>query len=546
MTTIEQTGIDQAARPVVFGDGTAGSFFAAVADWATSTDHKKIGRLYAGFGLLGLVGIAVIGALLGLERTDDAANVIDGGALLQLFQLHRFGLVFLVAVPLTLGLAIAVVPMQVGARSLAFARLALTGFYLWLGGAVLTVVSLGLNGGFNGGNVQMIDLYLAAHGLAILGILASAGSVATTVLTSRAPGMSLRRVPFFTWSALVQAIGLIVALPVMFGAVIFMFVDHRNAQIAFGGGVELGNWVAPFLSQPMTYIYALPALGLLAEMLPVAFGKRHPLRQVVFAGVALVGIAALAGVTRQATFPVDFGGASADIVPDLVVLAFFLGLPLLGAVITLLIGAMVAKPGPEKIRPRITSPLLFSFFGAGMVIVGMAGTVLNAIVDLDLAGTVLEEGATVYVTYGAALAMLGGLVFWSPKLWGPQVAEKKVLPLALLGVLATILASLPHYIAGFTGQTAAAGIYDGDGSSTVLNGLVLVGHALMALTVLGVVGAIASSRGDDDPGLNPWCAHTLEWSLPSPAPAHNWTAVATVRSAEPELDQTPSTEGSPS
>ena len=94
MTTIEQTGIDQAARPVVFGDGTAGSFFAAVADWATSTDHKKIGRLYAGFGLLGLVGIAVIGALLGLERTDDAANVIDGGALLQLFQLHRFGLVF--------------------------------------------------------------------------------------------------------------------------------------------------------------------------------------------------------------------------------------------------------------------------------------------------------------------------------------------------------------------------------------------------------------------------------------------------------------------
>ena len=123
---------------------------------------------------------------------------------------------------------------------------------------------------------------------------------------------------------------------------------------------------------------------------------------------------------------------------------------------------------------------------------------------------------------------------------------KKAAPLALLGVAGVVLASFPHYIAGFTGQTAAAGIYAGDGSSTVLNGLVLVGHALMALTVLGVVGAIASSRGDDDPGLNPWCAHTLEWSLPSPAPAHNWTAVATVRSAEPELDQTPSTEGSPS
>ena len=147
MTTIEQTGIGQAARPAVFGDGTVGSFFAAVADWATSTDHKKIGRLYAGFGLLGLVGVAVIGVLLGLERTDDAANILPADSLLQLFQLHRVGLVFLVAIPLTLGLSIAVAPMQVGARSLAFARLALTGFYGWLGGATLVVIALAGNGG---------------------------------------------------------------------------------------------------------------------------------------------------------------------------------------------------------------------------------------------------------------------------------------------------------------------------------------------------------------------------------------------------------------
>ncbi|MEY2973869.1 MAG: hypothetical protein RIR49_289 [Actinomycetota bacterium] len=546
MTTIEQSGIDQTARPAVLGDGPVGSFVAAVADWATSTDHKKIGRLYAGFGLLGLVGIAVIGVLLGLERTDDSANILPGGSLLQLFQLHRVGLVFLVAIPLTLGVAIAVVPMQIGARSLAFARLALTGFYGWLGGAVLMIVSLGGNGGIDGGNAQMVDLFLAAHGLMILGVLASAGAVATTVLTSRAPGVTLRRVPFLTWSALVQALALIVAMPVMFGAIVYLFIDHRNAQLAFGGALGIGDWVGMFLSQPMTYVYALPAFGLLAEMLPVAFGKRHPLRQVVFAGIALVGVAALAGVTRQVTFPVDFGGESADIVPDLVVMAFFLGLPLLGALITLAIGAMVAKPGPEKIRPRITSPLLFGFLGVGMVIVGMLGTVLNAIVDLDLAGTVFDEGAAVYVAYGAALAMIGALLFWSPKLWGVQVPEKKVLPLALLGVLGTVLASLPHYIAGFTGQAAAAGTYEGDGSSTILNGLVLAGHGLMALTVLAVVGAIASSRGGDDPGLNPWCAHTLEWSLPSPAPAHNYAAMPTVRSAEPELDQTPSTEGSPS
>ncbi|MDA2946107.1 MAG: hypothetical protein O3C33_10960, partial [Actinomycetota bacterium] len=179
-----------------------------------------------------------------------------------------------------------------------------------------------------------------------------------------------------------------------------------------------------------------------------------------------------------------------------------------------------------------------------MLLLGMITGLLEDLSDLDLAGTVFAEGSAVLVIYAGALAALGGLVMWAPKLWGMQIPEKKVLPLALLGALATVLAAVPHVIAGFSGQAGGVGTYDGDGASAALNGIVLVGHALMALTVLGVAGAIATSRGSGDGSTNPWCAHTVEWSTTSPAPADNFAAMPTVRSAEPELDQTP--EGSPS
>lgn len=545
MTTIDHSSIEQDQQAVLFGDGAIGSFFAAAADWATSTDHKKIGRLYAGFGLVGLLGIAVIGLLLGLDRTDDAGTILPADSVLQLFQLHRIGLVFLVAIPLTLGAAVAVVPLQLGARALAFSRLALTGFYAWLGGAVLFIVSLASNGGIGGGNAQMVDLFLASHGLMILGVAATAGCVATTVLTTRAPGMTMRRVPFFSWSALVQAIALLVALPVMLGVVVYLFIDHRNGQLVFGGAEGIGSWVGVFFDQPVTYIYAIPALGLLAEAAPVAFGKRHPMRQIVFAGIGLTGVAALTAVTLQNDFLVSFDGDGGTVVKHLVVLAFFVGLPLLGGVVTLAGALMVAKPTKgEKPSIRVISPLLFGLMATLMLLLGMIGGVLDDLLDLDLIGTVFSEGGAVFVTYAAVLAGLGALIMWSPKLWGVQIPEKKVLPLALLGALATVLAGGGHYIAGFSGQTGGVSTYDGNGASAALNGIVLVGHGLMLLTVLGVIGAIATSRSNGDGVTNPWCAHTIEWSTTSPAPADNFAAMPTVASAEPELDQTP--EGSPS
>ena len=193
MTTIE-THADAA------GDSVVASFFAGVAAWATTTDHKRIGRIYLGFGLIGLLATtrhrrpARHGARSTIRPCSTATSLV------QLFQAQRVSLVFAGIIPLTLGLAIAVVPLQLGARQIAFPRLALTGLYSWLGGLVLTFVALGRNGGIGGGDPQAVDQFLAGHGLMILGLLASAGSVAASVLTTRAPGMTMRRVPLFAWS----------------------------------------------------------------------------------------------------------------------------------------------------------------------------------------------------------------------------------------------------------------------------------------------------------------------------------------------------------
>ncbi|MGH9133872.1 MAG: cbb3-type cytochrome c oxidase subunit I [Ilumatobacteraceae bacterium] len=537
MTTIESS---PDAVGATRGESAAGSFVASVAAWLTTTDHKRIGQLLVSGSLLGLAATAVIGVLLGIERVDGGDVLLDADAIPQLFQLHRVGLVFAILIPLGIGLSIAVVPLQLGARALAFPRLALVGFYGWLAGLVLVIVALAGNGGIGGGDSDMVDLFLAAHVLMALGLIAAAGSIATSVLTTRAPGMSMRRVPLFSWAALVTAIGVLLALPVLIGAVVYLFVDHRNARAVFGGSEGIGNWLGWVFTQPVSYVFALPAVGVAAELFPVTFGRRQVMRGVVYAGLALVGVSALSGVTQQNLHTLPWPGSGLDTgdlgtkFDDFVPFAMFNLLPVLGLLIVIALGALTAKGA----RPSISSPFVFGFLGTGMVLAGMLGGVLYPIDDLGLQGTVFEEGAHVYVVYGAVLGMMGGVVYWAPKLWGRAFPEPAVMGLAGLGLIATVLASLPYYVAGFADQPGASPVYDYSGPAELWNALVLVGHVLMLLTVLAFAGlAVKALSGDSAAPDDPWDAHTVEWTTTSPAPFDNYAEVPVLASAEPALDR---------
>jgi heme/copper-type cytochrome/quinol oxidase subunit 1 len=384
----------------------------------------------------------------------------------------------------------------------------------------------------------------------IVGLLASAGCVATTVLTTRAPGMTMRRVPLFAWSALIGALGMLLALPVVFGAIVYLFLDHRYAQLNFGGSEGIAAWIGWAFSVPLVAVFALPAVGFAAETIPITFKARPAMRGVAFAGIALVGVTALAAATQQFAHAVTIDTTGQEFLEGAVPMLIFTGLPLLGLLIVMALGALTAKNGLADGRPRISAPFVFGFLGLGMIAVGIVGNLLQSITDLELVGTTFEEGATLYVVDGTALAVMGGIVFWAPKLWGRVLPDKQVLPLALLGVLGTILASLPLYIAGFLDQAGGLPANDADVSAILSIGevegeaiwtiLSLIGHGIVALTVVAFVGLMIKTfaGAGDAADENPYGGHTIEWGTPSPAPAHNYEHVATVASPTPQFDLT--------
>lgn len=541
MTTIDphvagaDLGVAENAR---VGDARVGGFFATVADWLTTSDHKKIGRLFVGTSLLMLLSVTVVAGLLGFERIDATDTALDAGAIPQLFALYRVTLTFGVVAPLLLGVAIAVVPLQLGARALAFPRVAAAGFWSWVVGAGLVIYSIADNGGPGGGDSKMVDLFLLAHMLLLVGLLAGAFTVATSVLTTRAPGMNMRRVPLFSWSALVGSLGLLLMLPVLIGSMILLYVDHHYARTAFGGNLGVGNWIGFAFTQPQTFLYALPAFGIAAEVIHTATKRRLPMRGVMLTGLGLIGVSAISGVT-QVTAAIGqniLDQDANDIISDAVPFAIFNALPVLGGFLVLGVGLFALKNGL-----RFSSPLVFGFLGAGLVYAGMVAHLVYAFGDAQLTGTVFEEGAWLCVMYGGVLTALGAVVYWGPKLWGRLLDDKKSLPFAGLGFIAASLAAFPLFIAGFADQPGGSVTFSYSGPQELWNTLSLVGHLLLLVVLLAFMGyAIISFSAGDPAGDDPWDGLTLEWATTSPAPADNFADVHVIRSAEPLLDLKPS------
>ena len=518
----------------------------AVATWITSADHKQVGRLYAGTGLVGLLGGLVLAVLVAFERIDaEGYQLLDANSVAQVLSAARLLLTFGAVAPLLLGIAVAVVPLQLGARSLALPRLAAGGYWMWLTGLGLAVASIIANGGPGGGSSDMVDLYVLGTIVMAGGLIMTATSVATSVLTSRAPGMGLLRAPMFSWSALVGSVTLILALPVFIGTSIYLYVDHKYARAAFGGNVGISDWAGWALSQPFTYLLAIPALGMVLDIVPVMGRTKLAQRSAANVAIGIVSVSVLATVT-QSTVSLPWDGEKffdnlGDKIADLLPWGLLTVVPLLGVLGVLGLSGLTLKNG----KPRVAAPLVFAMHGLLTILLGVAANVLGSIDDAGLRGSIFEAGTYVAITFGTVTIAFGALCYWGPKLWGRRISDKAALPLGLLALLATALGSIPYMIAGFADQPAGA--LDGfsyEGPQELWNALTTAGFALMLLTTLAFVAlALKSFTSGEAAGDDPWDGQTLEWATSSPPPADNFSDLVVVGSATPLADLKSNTNG---
>ena len=508
-----------------------------------SGDPRSIGKLYVGTSLLFLLVAGVTGILVGFEQVDvdKPDNILSSDVLAQVVTLHSISGLFLVVLPLLLGLALAVVPLQVGASTVAFPRAAAASYWSFLVGGGLLLAGYAANGGPYGGETDAVALFIAAFVLLLVALSTAAVCVATTVVALRAPGMTLRRTPLFSWSMLVAGTVWLLTLPVLAAVMVLAYVDlEYGSSELVGGPGGLYNRILWVFWQPAVYAFAIPALGIIADVVPV-FAQRRLQRH----GAAMFLIGAFGALSIGAWTQVGFTtfDPEADIVPWMfelpwIVVSVAIVLPVLG-----LLGLWSATLAAGK--PKLGSPLLFSLGAGAMLLVGAAAGIATAIEDLELALTTWQSAQTYAVLLAALAAGFAGLAFWAPKLYGNLVPENTARLVATLLPIGTFVLVVPYAIAGVLNQprlldVSEASLEDVDELGTVetlnlvsaIGGAVVVGAAVLG--ILAVLGARASRR--EGPGDDPWNGHTLEWATSSPPPVGNFASLPEITSEAPLYD----------
>ncbi len=505
-------------------------------------DHKVVGRLWIVAALAHVVLAGTAAVLVAAEKIDlSSVDVIGSDWFAQLFAYRSIAGGFFVLLPLTIGVATAIVPLQLGAPTLAFPRAAAASAWTFLIGSGLVVGSFAIDGGPGGSDVDGVRLFIVAFLLVLVAEVVAWICIATTVITVRVPGLSLARTPLFAWSTLIAGAVWIVTLPVLGGMLLLAYLDVRYGGDGgfFGGGdATLYARIAWVFSTPAVYAFAIPALGVIGSVVPVFTGTRHERHRTA------QGLIGAFGVLSVGAWAVP--GFGQDAFPWLyelpwVAVSIAIVVPLLGL---LGLWAITARRG----RVTLGSPLLFGLAAAVMLLVGvLAGAVqaikpIKTLVDgpgTSLYGTTWSTSVASYVVLAAAIALLGAVVYWSPKLLGRSFAEGPARGVALLLLAGTVLWSFPDLIAGLLGQPAAPGIAPADNVSTIeaLNTASTLGGVLLALAVAGFVALmIRAARSDESPGDDPWSGHTLEWATSSPPPVGNFASLPAIASEAPLYD----------
>ncbi|HSK23910.1 MAG TPA: cytochrome c oxidase subunit I [Egicoccus sp.] len=505
--------------------------------WITTTDHKRIGIMYF---FTVLVFFTLGGTESGIIRTQLAQaelNVVTPEIYNQVFTMHGLTMVFMVVMPFGAAFFNYLIPLQIGARDVAFPRLNAFSYWMYLFGGIFTYSSFLLGGAPNGGwfgyaplsldSVSNMAFY--AIGLQMLGVssLSAAVNFITTILNMRAPGLTFMRMPMFIWMSLVTNFLLLFALPIIAVALFMLQFDTVfGAQFfnpATGGDPILWQHLFWLFGHPEVYIMILPAMGIVSEILPVF--SRKPLfgyAAVAFAGAAIGFIGF--GVWAHHMFTSAIGPvARSAFALSTMFIAVPTGIKIFNWVFTMWGGKL-----------RFTTPMLFSIGFVSMFMIGGLSGVTHAVVphNAQQTDTYYIVAHFHYVLFGGALfALIAGVYYWFPKVTGKLMNEKLGKIHFWSWLLGFNLTFGPMHMSGLLGQPRRTAVLPEElgGSVEVYNLLSSIGVIILTVSALiFLYNLIKSIRSGVASGPDPWDARTIEWLSDSPPKHYNFAEIPTI------------------
>jgi cytochrome c oxidase subunit 1 len=511
--------------------------------WLTTVDHKRIGLLYLFTALTFFIVGGLEAVIIRAQLQGPNGHIVSAETYNQLFTMHGTTMIILAVMPLSAAFFNFLIPLQIGARDVAFPRLNAFSYWVYLFGGLFITLPIFFNVAPNGGWFGYaplttrqfspgINIDFWVIGLQILGVssLAAAFNFITTIINLRAPGMTLMRMPMFTWMSFIVQFMIILAFPVITIALVFLLFDRffgtQFYELAAGADPLLWQHLFWIFGHPEVYILILPAFGLVSEIIPTF--SRKPLfgyPVMVYSGM-LIGLLGF-GVWAHHMFAVGMGPIGDSV---FALATMLIGIPT-GVKIFNWIGTMVQG------QLRFSTAMLFAIGLVALFTIGGISGVMHSSPPADLQQTdsYFIVAHFHYVLFGGSImGIFGGIYLYFPKMTGRLMSEKLGKIHFWLNFIGMNLTFFPMHYSGMLGMPRRIYTYDaGQGWDTFNLMSSLGAYLLVVSTAIFAFNFFRSRKHGEIASANPWDAGTLEWTIPSPAPEYNFAVLPQVTSRYP-------------
>jgi cytochrome c oxidase subunit 1 len=511
--------------------------------WLTTVDHKKIGVMYGFFAIVFFLLGGIEALIIRTQLIVPNNHFVSAHFYSELFTMHGTTMIFLAVMPLNAAFFNLLVPLQIGARDVAFPRLNAFSLWVFVAGAVILNAGWFLKAGAPAAGwfgyapltsrtfTPDISADLWTVGLQVLGVSSIVASLnfITTIINLRAPGMTMMRVPVFTWMALITSFLLILAMPSIAIALVEVIFDRHFGtnffEVSNGGQPILWQHLFWIFGHPEVYILILPAMGYISEILPTFSRKPlfgYPI--IVFSG-ALIGFIGF-GVWSHHMFTTGMGVVATS--------AFALATMAIAVPTGVKIFNWIGTIWGGHLRMR--TPMLFALGFIWMFMIGGFSGIMHSAAPADTQqhNSYFVVAHFHYVLIGGSLfGLLGAIYYWFPKFFGRMVNEfwgKVSFWVIFVGFNATFF---PMHFLGLNGMPRRTWTYDANMGWNTGNLVSSLGAYLLGIGILIYFLVLIWSRFKGErAGPDPWDARTLEWSIPSPPPEYNFAVTPTVHARD--------------